>query len=1133
MRIVDFFHTLLKSSVEVMVAVADVLGSAAGAAAHARRTGVAVPAAPAAWQAQVRALDQATRETDAAADALAVADALSRAMLLFDEFRTFYLAKLREQSAGAEAANFLRLLLPIIFQIYLRDGTSGKFGTVLALLIVLDRRLAEATSEATFDGRLLRWASATWSKLSDSSGDGGDGGAERPEAVAVVLAIGLLIGSWGLRKLQSPNLPWFQTDPDTTRSIFRIGYDDLANDFPPAQHIALSRALTMFYPPQRGAFLDEAAFKQLRPLPRPWVESGASITVLPVPAVPGVHGGAVGLYVEGNLTRRLDRPEDHMTFEVEIDPGYSVLLPVGEPILPLGPPVALNARAAVTYKLPKDGRSDATGVTLELQELRLEARVDAPGAVPALTIIVALRGLELASGGLLPFRGKADLTVRYDTRSNRFAFEGGLGLEVRKRFALGSVDGANGQPTGDALAEATLLARLALARSDAGFVLQAELLADLTLRISRFVTLSLAGAGIRFSAGSQPGGAGRLMGIADADLQAVPPSGIGIAINLHGVTGGGMLRLANGRVSGVVELAIGKKLRLTGVGQYDSRSRWLLLVAFERPGAGPLFVPKGIGLLVAQGREANAEALRSALGTGELEMVLMPRDVVANESRIMAALDRFFPPGDATLIGMMLLFASPRGDFTARIGVIAELPDDPKRGIELHLLALMQLKIPGQKPWSLDGVGLWDLGRGEGYLRLQLRDALLWGAEFTGSALIFHGDPDGDGPVGKGTWISLGGFYPGYPLPGPVMQGMTRLGVVVRRGDKIRLSCGIYLALTPGSAQLGVAIELHAAYLGFSFDGGLSFDAFIASDYSCVIDFHAHLTLKVLGRTLAGLGVDATYTQTDRYHLKGAAHYEFLCFSGTKHFSCDLGERDAPRLPVAELEQALAAELARPAAWREPLAAGVVLVARERGVTLSPDGRAHFEQSLLPLNVTIDLFGMQRLAQPKALRIEVTSVGSGAPLQSVRVGEFSPGLFFEMSQQQALRAPVTVQHDNGFEFQLPLRAGTAREVADDWEDVIVDPLYVPPAPPPGPRPRHVRGSLPKRVVLDAAPVPPRPVRVHAVTYRSAGEAPMTWMHAWARAKAPPLPPAAPPGVMFALVSPPPVQAAGPLLEAWK
>jgi len=56
MRIVDFFHTLLKSSVEVMVAVADVLGSAAGAAAHARRTGVDVPAAPAAWQARGRQL---------------------------------------------------------------------------------------------------------------------------------------------------------------------------------------------------------------------------------------------------------------------------------------------------------------------------------------------------------------------------------------------------------------------------------------------------------------------------------------------------------------------------------------------------------------------------------------------------------------------------------------------------------------------------------------------------------------------------------------------------------------------------------------------------------------------------------------------------------------------------------------------------------------------------------------------------------------------------------------------------------------------------------------------------------------------------------------------------------------------
>jgi hypothetical protein len=333
----------------------------------------------------------------------------------------------------------------------------------------------------------------------------------------------------------------------------------------------------------------------------------------------------------------------------------------------------------------------------------------------------------------------------------------------------------------------------------------------------------------------------------------------------------------------------------------------------------------------------------------------------------------------------------------------------------------------------------------------------------------------------------------------------------------------------PASMQFGLRAVLHAHYFGFGFDGELGLDALIGFDGSCAIHFDAELTFSVLGRTLAGFDIEATYTATDRYRLKGKAHYEFLWFDGTKHFDVDLGTRDAPRLPVSELEQALAAELPRHEAWRPPVAAGVVLVERERAITIGPDGRTYFEQSLVPLNVTIDLFGMQRLAEPKAMRIEVGPLGSTNLRLEARQGEFAPGLFFEMSEQEVMRAPVVVSHDAGFEVSLPLRGGAAREVDDDWDDVVVDPQYVPPPAAPGPRrgrlelPRLAAGST-----EDAGVRPSRPVQVHPLLFRTHTGPPMTWM----RARQPmPVRPKPPPGMLFALTSTP--LEAAQLVEAWR
>jgi hypothetical protein len=1102
MRVADVSLWLLRLIVDGLVALSDALASPEQAAAAAHRAGVPPLTPSADWHAKVRAAKAQAAELDEESDAIDVLRVLEMVQAIADELYTAYLSVTREELGLLEATTtWARLVLPILFQMYRRHGTSHGLGAVLALLVLLDRRLAEASSEATFDERLLKWGSATLSAIGDGDEDGtGDA----PEVVATIMTLGLVMTysfvEWFERREASSrgieHTEPLHVDPTRHRAVFRLGFDDAAGEWPPLQREVLSRAITAFFPPAVGQALDDTAFKKLDDPPIPWMATGTSVTIAPLPVEPGVHGGGLFVYVEGDVPEKV-KLTDALSLEAQVEPGAGVLIPLGKPFVPAGPAIGTHANVALVLRGPTSPKEDPDGIALALEEARIEASLDSNADFPVLTLTATLRGLEVRSGAdtWFPFRGKADLLLRFDTRTKRLQFEGGAGLEVRKRFAV------------EAAAEATLFARLALKRKDE-LSIEGELLADLVVRISRHVTIAVGGVGVSLSIQGASDAGGSVLGLGSIDYAMVGPNGIGVSVAIGPVRGGGMFRIddTRDRVSGVVELEFGK-LRLGGVGVYESRDRWLFLATFERKAPGPAFLPQGIGILVARGRQADQEAMRSSLGTGELDAVLMPKDLIANEARVLAALDRFFPPGEATVVGIMMSFRSPEGALTARIGVLVELPYDDRQSVELHLIAIAQLTLPSQKPFTLEGVGFWNLDRGEGYLALKLRDAKLWGAEVTGGALIFHGDPDGDGPNGKGTWISVGGFFPGYPAPGAGLAAPPRVGMLITHGENVRLEVTGYIAWTPSSIQFGIRGEFRASYLGFGFDGHLGLDALVTFDWRYVIKFEASMRLKVLGRTLAAVAVHATLEAMDRYRLSGYGSYDFLCFSGKKHFDVPLGERDAPALPTGEVVSAVAAAVALPEGWRPATAPGVVLASRTRGVTFSPDGLLSFEQNLVPLGVPIELYGMQRLAQPTSIRMTVAPIGGTAPAVAPRVGEFAPGLYFDLTSQEDLRAPVTVQHESGFELSMPLRAGASVDVAEDWEEVIVDPEYVPePAAPDAPQRFVVRAEF-LADAITAKPAP-RPVTVRAIRYRIEGTTPAavreaSWMSAYAQARATP------------------------------
>ena len=129
--------------------------------------------------------------------------------------------------AGADEAVIepLRFILTVLFQTYLREGSKSTFGTILALLVVLDRRLAESTSDSTFSERLVRWLGAMGRLIGDS--EGGQEGLDTAEIVAACLQGGLVFGSMFFHWLVFKDVPWLTNVPEEWRPVFRLGMDDL------------------------------------------------------------------------------------------------------------------------------------------------------------------------------------------------------------------------------------------------------------------------------------------------------------------------------------------------------------------------------------------------------------------------------------------------------------------------------------------------------------------------------------------------------------------------------------------------------------------------------------------------------------------------------------------------------------------------------------------------------------------------------------------------------------------------------------------------------------------------------------------------------------------------------------------
>lgn len=517
--------------------------------------------------------------------------------------------------------------------------------------------------------------------------------------------------------------------------------------------------------------------------------------------------------------------------------------------------------------------------------------------------------------------------------------------------------------------------------------------------------------------------------------QVVPrflsPAGVGLAIDVPAVRGGGIISHDNGRYAGILDLEIAEILSANAIALISTRepSGFSLLVivtaTFPPFQIGFGFTLSGLGGILGLNRTMNLQALRDGARSGVLDSILFPVDPAARIAKVLSDVESVFPTAQGRFtIGFMvrLGWGSPEV-VTVDLGIVVELPAP----LRIALLGRLSVVLP--RPGAavvelhLHVIGTLDLGRGELSIDASLHDSRIAVFDVYGDMSIRVGW--GANPAFA---ISVGGFNPRFTPP-PSFPDMRRLGIALATGDNPRVRLEAYLATTSNSFQTGAYLDayaqLDAGIIGvFSAGAWLGFDALIIfSPFQFIVDIGGGVGIKHNGEPFIGAEILLTVYGPQPFRATGYVEIHFL---GTWRISFDVSVGDEPdELPPAAQDPAaaLVAALGDPKSWTARLPDGaplVVLVANSADTDMAVHPRGTFEvrQRAVPLGVTIERFGGAPLASGPA-SLDVTFAVGGEDLEGEAVRDaWAPGDLFDLTDDERLSRP-------SFEFLESGRTGLA------------------------------------------------------------------------------------------------------------
>jgi hypothetical protein len=507
------------------------------------------------------------------------------------------------------------------------------------------------------------------------------------------------------------------------------------------------------------------------------------------------------------------------------------------------------------------------------------------------------------------------------------------------------------------------------------------------------------------------------LGSLDLGLGFKPPTGLGISVDAGPVNGGGYISFDfdKGRYAGVLQLEI-FSVSLKAIGLLDTKLpdgrpgfSFLLIITteFSPIQLGYGFTLLGVGGLAGINRTINAEALRNGIYAGSLDHILFPVDPVRNAPQLISDLSLIFPPaeGQYTFGPMAKLGWGTPTLVEISLGIIIELPNPVRIALLGQIAAFLPTKEAALVELHIDFLAMIDFGAKLLSLDATLRNSRIVAFTLTGDLALrlSWGDP-------PNFAVALGGFHPHFQPP-PGFPALRRLGLALGAGDRIRISCQAYQALTPNTLQFGARADVYVD-VGVYVKGWIGFDALIIfSPFSFEVDFTAGLEVGVGGVKLAGVSVEGSLSGPTPWRIKGKATLSLLFFEVTANVDEQFGDAQQVELPPADPWEPLHAALIEPRNWAASLPAGavaVVSVAAPEGATavlVDPCGQATWRQKVVPLDRTVTRFGNAATPAPAKFTVDRVTVSAvAAPFVAVP-DFFAPAQFQDLTDAEKLSRP--------------------------------------------------------------------------------------------------------------------------------
>jgi hypothetical protein len=720
--------------------------------------------------------------------------------------------------------------------------------------------------------------------------------------------------------------------------------------------------------------------------------------------------------------------------------------------------VEIDGSFSATLPRPSDGSAfivgSSDGSRLEVAGAQLKAGISLSEAKQsfALSAEVSKAAIVIAPGdgdgflkSVLPANGaraEFDLGLAWTNTSGLVVKgAGGLDVDVPTGLSLGGV------VTVDSI-------HVGIRADDSSVTLECSVNVGLTLGPVQ-VVVNRAGVLALFAFPDQGGN----LGLLDAALSFKPPSGLGLAIDAGGVTGGGFLNHddAKHEYGGVLQLDF-YAYKLTAFGLLATvlpTGPGYSLIAMVDGEFPPIqlvfgFALTGAGGLFGVHRTANVEALRAALTAHTISNLLFPKAPISNAPQLLTELDTLFPGADGRFIFgpvVRIVWGTP-ALLTLDLALILELPDP----IKLILIAELTVLLPTPEEKvveiHLSALGTLDFAAGEAGLDATLHDSRLVSFTLHGSMAMRVGWS------GKKTFLlAIGGVHPKFQPP-PSFPKLDRVGISMPSGNIAKLNLDGYLAITSNTYQIGAHVDIFVGVDGFGVSGYLNFDTLIhRHPFHFDGDISGAVTLSAGGEDLMSLKLSASLSGPGPWNAAGSVTFDVLWWTVTKSFHQTFGDPVSDLvLEAVDVGQLLRTALTDTQSFSALFAPGVsslvTLTMPKVAATVvlaHPGASLSVHQTVVPLGLTISQFGG---AVPQGeTRFDITgvTVGSNAqPSTTPALDDFAVAQFLSLSDDEKLARPSFESFASGVMLETATTFGVpaARQVAyDTWfADTLDGPL---------------------------------------------------------------------------------------------